>query len=269
MRKLLLLGLVATSVMIMAACGSNTDESSNSGTKEKTTTEKTTKEKDTDDVKVSKKESINARITFPTQDYDDEVIAEIPYIECDGESSEIDSLNRLINQGIGMIYNNFLNDYVAGDGSIEIRSYPMTNDRYIQVVLTYNTYPCYGTAGSIYSYNYDRDNDEVVTLEMALDKTGMRQANFKSDVESLFMPDNVNNYVGDVQVTGFYTAINGNGEEVTYFLLEVEVCNDEADPWTYFYEYSPDLNYLRQLGTGYMFDKYDLDEMTPPLSYAR
>lgn len=208
------------------------------------------------------------RITFPTQEYEGSNIAEIPYIEYEGETdAEIESLNRMVHQGIGRIYDDFKAN-PDGEGWIEIKAYPVTSDRYLQAVVTYITYPSYGADGRLFSINYDKTTRKAVTLDEATGALSLDQASLEERVAALFVPETEGQRIADAAARGFLLSEGPEGP-VTELLLEVTVESDAADPWKYFYSFTPASGELLKLNGSCLFDPSEPDQTDPPLSYAR
>lgn len=220
-------------------------------------------------------EAAKARIGFITQEYIDDNIAEIPYIEYDGaKNKEIDAINRSLNQGIRQVYDEFMENVEPDRDWIEIKSYPFTTERYLQVVVTHIIYPNYGTDGEMFSINYDMDENAWITTEDALAAEGLEYDDVYANVEELFEPEFKGMYISDLKIAGFLIhelAAPFLGREDSYveFLLEVTVENPEADPWISFYSYSPLHESLISLNPMCLFDPFDMDETDEPLSYIR
>jgi hypothetical protein len=207
-------------------------------------------------------------ISLTTQEYDGTNIVEIPYIVyAEDRNPEIDSLNRSVNQGVQMIYENFLENQSDGE-SIEIRSYPFTTDKYLQVVVTYITYPIYGTDGEMFSINYDREADRAMSV---LD-LGLSEDELLYEVGQAFVPEVEGSLIDEVRLVGFLMHETENGD-VPELLLQIAVDTPGADVWEGFYSYMNDnnsnTNDLIRLTSTCLFDPYNMDQMDPPLAYSK
>jgi hypothetical protein len=214
-------------------------------------------------------ESNNVWISFPTQEYKGDSIAEIPYFNYDGSKNPtIDSMNSLVVHGIGKTYDDFINSD-HGYNWIEIKSYPFTSDDYIQVVVTHIVYPTYGTDGNLFSINYDKNTNSFITTSVAMDQLGMTQDQLLHNVGDLFKPDSSRESIQDVKLAGFLY-VKGKSEEIIELLLEITVDNLDANTWKSFYSYIPEYNELtKMMNTECLFDPYDMDQMDPPLTYQK
>lgn len=214
-------------------------------------------------------ESSSVWISFPTQEYIDDNIAEIPYFNYDGSRNQtIDSMNNSLAQGIGKIYDDFINSD-HGHSWIEIKSYPFTSDDYIQVVVTNVVYPNYGNDGDLFTINYDKNTNMFVPTNVALDQLGMTEDQLLNMVGELFQPDSPDIAIQDVKLAGFlYT--EGPSTTLIELLLEITVINPDDDTWKSFYSYLPEYDELIKLtNTECLFDPHDMDQMDPPLNYQK
>ncbi|MDR2649618.1 MAG: hypothetical protein LBB94_07875 [Clostridiales bacterium] len=129
----------------------------------------------------------NVRITFITQEYnEDGDIVEIPYFEYDGTKNDvIDGINRLFNQGLQMRYEEF-NANPGSSEWIEIKTYPFTDERYVQVVITSNVFGVnldYQWSGTVESVNYDKLNNKWILFS----DLGIDEGDILAKVRKLYM----------------------------------------------------------------------------------
>jgi hypothetical protein len=212
----------------------------------------------------------NARIGFLTQEYKDGNIAEIPYIEYDGETNpEIESINRAMNQGLQRVYDDFMNDpgdNAAMDQIIEIRSYPFTSPDYLQVVITSVFFPNYRLDGNITSINYDIKADKWIALQDIMSGLGLDEDRLMYNIGKLYEPVIPGQLIEAVAVKGFLIREGPEGL-VTELLLELTADGEDDDPWQFIYSYTPELNQLCILNNICPFEPSLMDRMDPPLSY--
>ena len=213
----------------------------------------------------------NARIGFLTQEYKDGNIAEIPYIEYDGETNpEIESINRAMNQGLQRVYDDFMNDpgdNAAMDQIIEIRSYPFTSPDYLQVVTTCGFFPNLGYNGDISSINYDRNAKRWISNQEILDQLGMTEDDLSFKVGKLFEPTLTDEKIDTIKLGGFLIREGLEGPIVELLLA---ITSSSPDTWRMihdFYSYTPELDQLFQMNLMCLFDPAAMDQMDPPLSY--
>ncbi len=205
------------------------------------------------------------------QSYDGNNICEIPMILYDGENPqlavynghnpEIDSLNNAVKSGVMQMYNNFTPE--GDDGRIEIRAYPFTSERYLQFVITHVEYPTYGTDGELYSYNFDKQANAFLNLGDVMADMGITTQDVTDAVGQLHQPEYDGETVGEVDVAGFLMQPDGLVQLLLYVTVEIP----GAEPWRYFYCYTPSLKELIHMNAQCLFDPSDMDQMDPPLSY--
>ncbi len=217
----------------------------------------------------------NTEIGVMTQEYIGRNVAEILMIYYDGgqpalakfgcKNPEIESLNNAIKLGIQHQYNEFMAK--ERDGSwIEIKSYPFSSEDYLQIVTTSATYPSYGTDGSMSSYNFAKKENKFMVLAEVMHGLGLNERTLAQRVKKLYVPEAPSQSVGEVKATGFLIGRGPSGP-VTQLLLEVVIVTPGAEPWKYFFSYTPVLNELIRLNSHCLFDPGDMDKMNPPLSY--
>jgi hypothetical protein len=95
------------------------------------------------------------------QFYEGDDIIEVP--EFVGTSEVIQSLNEQILSFAGD-YEAFLTEDVE---SIELKCYPIFDEKYVQIIMTRALYPSYGTYGEIASFIYDYQEDVQLTANDA------------------------------------------------------------------------------------------------------
>lgn len=211
-------------------------------------------------------EQVNMRIGFITQEYKGDNIAEIPYIEYDGEANpEIDSINRAMNQGFQRIYDDFME---SGEERqwIEIRSYPFTSPDYLQVVITSVFFPNYRLDGNITSINYDIKANKWIALQDIMSELGLDEDRLIYNIGKLYEPVIPGQLIEAVAVKGFLIREGPEGL-VTDLLLELTADSEDDDPWQFIYAYTPELNQLCILNNICPFEPSLMDRMDPPLSY--
>jgi len=89
-------------------------------------------------------------------------VLEIPHFLTAKSSAEIDKLNEKIEKDLALNEDDLDENQWA-----EIISYPVSNDKYLQVICSKNIYPSYGTCGDITSYNFDINNRYTINLAYA------------------------------------------------------------------------------------------------------
>jgi hypothetical protein len=101
-------------------------------------------------------------IVMLEQAYSDTQVIEVPQLVSKKTSAALDEINRRILEFAGD-YEQYLN---ASDSTewLELKCYPVLNEKYIQLVMTRIVYPNYGTYGEIFSICYDYQEDKELTL---------------------------------------------------------------------------------------------------------
>lgn len=220
-----------------------------------------------------------AQLTPMIQEYDNGNIVEILAISYDGgqpaleqygwKNPEIESFNLTVRSGIQQQYFDFT-DQNNGESRMEIRSYPFTDERYLQVVTTAAVYPSYGTDGELYSYNFDKQVNRFLSINDALEEMGITEDTAAQSIREkadALLAQQSGMTAGDVTLNGFLYVSSPDGR-LTQFLASVDVVTD-GDAWKTFFAYTPDLDELIQLNSQCLFDPSEMDQMDPPLSYQQ
>ena len=112
-----------------------------------------------------------AHIVMDTQYYDDRgSILEIPQIAGD-DSPDAQAINEALLERKA-VYQVYMDAPYQSGTWCEVTAYPITTERYLNLALLENVYPCYGTDGDLYAWVYDRQAHRSVTVEEALDLAG-------------------------------------------------------------------------------------------------
>lgn len=223
----------------------------------------------------TKIDNSDTNVSMIVQEYEGDNIVEIPMISYDGQqpalaeyegkNPEIEMINNDIKANVLQKYNDFAE--TSGEDWLEIKTYPFTNDRMIQLVITYAVFPAYGTDGDIMSYNFDKENNEWVSIDAALSWFDIPRSFVEDEAKKLFS-GNENEQVNKVEIAGFRYIDNDTVE----FLLKLFIDNPDADPWDGFF------SYIYRRSSYQDFNKIDprepfptgqLDTMKPSLSYGR
>ncbi len=218
----------------------------------------------------TEEKAANVKIVMSTQKYEGDNIVEIPYFEYSGEKNEvIDEINTGYNMGLSQVYTDFQKNAVNGEW-IEIRSFPFTSKKYLQVISTYCIFPTYGTDGSIISVNYDIDQNRWITIPDAMAYSRIDETSLLDEVDSLFTPEYDGQQISekDVKTAGFLIKSGGDtGADYIQFLLEITLSNAYGDSWKTFYSYTPYFNELYPMNKSFLYDETQADKMNPPLFY--
>ncbi len=266
---------IVTAIIIVtftfSGCGNKADESAVvPQASSAVATPKPTENADSKEQSAEKEQSAvtDVRIGFIMQEYNGDDIVEIPYFEYEGERNDaLESINRAYNQGDVRVYEEFIANRNEGEW-IEIRAYPFTSDKYLQVISTVCTFPVYGTSGYAFSVNYDIPNNEWITVSQAMEREGIDDDTIRADVEVLFVPEFDGQTFSDIKPAAFLIREDDSGE-FTQFILEITTLNTDGDEWISFFSYTPKYQQLVMLNGLCLFDPSELDQMQPPLAYRR
>lgn len=223
------------------------------------------------------KNESGAYVGMMEQNYEGNNIVEIPMIMYDsdqpwlaeygGKHPVLEMINNHIKANLLQTYNDFNGFNDSDDFQIEIKTYPFTDKRMIQLIITQILYPNYGTEGDIMSYNFDKDNNERITLDAMFERLNISQDAIEKGAKNSFVSERGKEYVDKVEVQGF-RYIDDNSAD---FFLKIFVINPDADPWDglYKYSYTPKEQKLSKLDIEQPFKISELDVMDPPLHYSR
>ena len=150
---------------------------------------------------------------------------------------------------------------------MEIKSYPFTSERWTQVVITKLTYPAYGTSGDIVSYNYDIQNDKIITVEDAMAQFELTADTLQTGYEENaikpfegFAPETT-----DLEVQGFRL----REDDSAVFYLKLSFTFADSEPLSILCSYDTATDQFEEIGANPVAPPTDMDIMDPPLSYAR
>jgi hypothetical protein len=151
-------------------------------------------------------------------------------------------------------------------GGIDINAYSFTDDNYIQIYNTVLNTPTYGTAGDLFGFVYDIQNDNYITVGEYLSDNGKTEYDIMNEVAELAHEQYPDDYIGEITVKGFNLSKGPDGEYVTAYLVEMEKTAPEAgEPHKGFYSYTPYNNELMEMNGTQLFDPSSVDEFDPPI----
>lgn len=222
-------------------------------------------------------------IAMQIQEYKDNIIAEIPVFVTDEKNKAIDSLNNEIDEKLMSIYldeqkkdeENLEQDEDAGDYTwADIRAYPMTGQRYIQVSCTAavfgsSDYIEEDTQGHVYSFIYDSVNKKQITKEDILKLAGTTEEEVtKSACDSYKAFEWASGETVECTIDGFRIIESEKGDEYEFYVYMV-INNEDSDE-----EYSvigilssENGNFSLYNGTQLIESEY-LDQFEPSLYYG-
>lgn len=164
---------------------------------------------------------------------DENIFAEIPMIHYEGDNPELMRLNNDIRTNVMLPYKDFIKKKQEHE-SIEIKTHVFTNDGLIQFIITSATFPAYATEGDIRTYNYNKKNNEWISLESMLDYWGIEREFIEKDAANRFKAiAQPGESAKAVEVKGF-CSINA---EIVEFYLKILVENSNAEPWDGIFRY--------------------------------
>jgi len=148
---------------------------------------------------------------------------ELMQFHSEKENFAIDSMNQEINT----LYQEYLYNYCYSDEEwCDFLAWPTFTDRYLNAVVTYISYPTYGTSGNVASWVYDKVTGDQYTLEQALIDAGMTEQKLLHDFNVSVKEEN--NKAVSINSLAFRMLDNGKpqfiaGVEIEYFPSETWV----------------------------------------------
>ena len=179
-----------------------------------------------------------AHIVMDTQYYDDRgSILEIPQIAGDG-SEAAQAVNAALLERKA-VYQSYIDDHTLNGATwCEVTAYPITTDRYLNIALLENTFPCYGTDGDLYAWVYDREEQREVTVEEALSLAGTTEDSLRQAVADALASGDLPLPLDEdtFSIRGFRIGADG---QVSFYLQGANVDGAEGmDPWLGLYAWS-------------------------------
>ena len=179
-----------------------------------------------------------AHIVMDTQYYDDRgSILEIPQIAGDG-SEAAQAVNAALLERKA-VYQSYIDDHTLNGATwCEVTAYPITTDRYLNIALLENTFPCYGTDGDLYAWVYDRDEQREVTVEEALSLAGTTEDSLRQAVADALASGDLPLPLDEetFSIRGFRIGADG---QVSFYLQGANADGAEGmDPWLGLYAWS-------------------------------
>lgn len=111
-------------------------------------------------------------LVMAAQIYEGDSVIEVPQFENSRQSGVLDSLNARMLEFAGD-YERYAESGGSDGGWLELKCYPLLDEKYAQIVLTRAVYPSYGDYGEIAGFCYDWQTDAEVTLEEMAAANGM------------------------------------------------------------------------------------------------
>lgn len=202
------------------------------------------------------------QIKLLTQEYDGDTVVEIPVFSIGGKQEELEAFNRQM-QDMANEYAAFKqSESHAGGAWADIKTYPRTGDRYVQVVVKKIYYPNYATRGELFGLCFDTEEQKVVTVEDAFDQFGLSEAGLRQRfLETVGEP-----YEGDhLEKIEYSAVLMGEGSAAIYCrVFYTSTLTDNRDE---LYCYSTETGTFTDLRDEVLADPDTLDDFDTPLSY--
>ncbi len=261
MKKTISALLATLMVLLFAACSGANATSSQAQPASSATASSVPDDKDVSTAQSASAESV-LTIEFNGREYNEINVIEIPTFV--GSSAEIPAMNKAIEDTVGVMMDN-----LQSDGGVDIISYPVTSEYYIQVVTRYMSYPTYGTHGSIVTVNYDKDQDKYITLEDMLAILELDELDILSVAASQYVPEFEGLTISDGEVLGYFIHDAG-ADSIIEFFIAFTIDNPDAEPWTYLFSFKPidkngNTTVLTELDPNMIIDPAMADVLEPPL----
>ena len=182
-------------------------------------------------------DTATAHIVMDTQYYDDRGnVLEIPQIAGD-DSPDAQAINDALLARKAQ-YQSYMDAPFQSGTWCEVAAFPVTTERYLNLALLENVYPCYGTDGDLYAWVYDRQEGRSVTVEEALDLAGTTEDALRDALaEDLAagepsLPLDEDSF----SIRGFCI---GEGGDVTFYLQGANLDGAQGmDPWLGLYAWN-------------------------------
>jgi predicted small secreted protein len=220
----------------------------------------------TEEVTEAKGEDASLELTY--QAYTDiEMIEILEFTSWDGLSPGQIETNDAIYENVISRVENFETNYDEANGNgIEVFAYSFTDESYVQIYNTILEYPTYGTAGDLFGFVYDIENDDYITLDEFLASYEVTEDEMSDVLMELYLEANPENTVDAVTLKTFKLTKDADGEYYPSILFEMEVTGPEAsEPYKGFYIYSDIDSEVWEMNSECLFDPYDVDEYDEPL----
>jgi hypothetical protein len=125
------------------------------------------------------------RIEMLAQAYSENIdqIIEVPQLISEKPSDALDSINQRILE-FAANYEQFLNSPSESEW-MQLKCYPLLDEKYATIILTRAAYPNYGTYGDIVSFCYDYQEDKEFTFADMIQADGIDMVNPESKLLAL------------------------------------------------------------------------------------
>ncbi|MDO4283965.1 MAG: hypothetical protein Q4C60_01400 [Eubacteriales bacterium] len=190
--------------------------------------------------------AVDAEIEIKSVQTSGDNVVEIPlFVTPSGESTKsLDELNKEAEK-LQKLYDDVKDDETQW---VEIRSYITEGERYLQVTVTSNTFPTYGTEGDLITLAYDKNTDTAVTNQEVLKRAGLTGDELSTYTNQAFGRAGMTGKLEETEMQGFRLSDDG-AVELIYMKLRVDEGTDSG-AWDGFFAYDPQEQTLSKLSFG-------------------
>ena len=178
-----------------------------------------------------------AYIVMDTQYYNDRgSVLEIPQIAGD-DSPDAQAINAALLERKAA-YQIYMDDPYQGGTWCEVAAFPVTTERYLNLILLENVYPSYGNDGDLHAWVYDRQERRSVTVEEALTLAGTTEDALREAVSEALAAGELSLPLDEdsFSIRGFCI---GAEDDVTFYLQGANVDGAEGmDAWLGLYTWN-------------------------------
>ena len=169
---------------------------------------------------------------------------------------------------INYVYNTHIQNLASDPeyaGTLEIKSYPFSNENYLQIVSTLCEFPVYGTDGQIYSYNYDIKNNTAITLDEIVAKYNITDQDLLQSISTKFKPESETRQITLIEPAAFRIISDDEAEIYVY----VHSDDPNSTPDSRIWKYNTKSKGCSQYNGTALFSADVPDQMNPPLLYQQ
>lgn len=206
-------------------------------------------------------------IIMVDQIYDGDFIIEVPaFASGQLDSSQRDDALEALNAAIISFSNSAYDPYIINDGVFwsELKAYPYTSSSYVQIIMTKIEYPIYGTDGEIMSFNYEFQNDVIITLEDAISANDIDTAQIKRELSNSGLLSDTQSVV-ELTISAFRILDDGNAD----FYITAFIGSSQTDGWDSIFVYHTSDKSFESYSREILAGSDVPDVMDPPLYYGR
>lgn len=219
-----------------------------------------------DDEEEEEPQPVYPQIKLLVQEYGEkngaDTVVEIPVFSVGGKQEELDAFNRQM-QDMANEYAQFKeSESYAGGAWADIKAYPRTGERYVQVVVKKIYYPTYGTQGELFGMCFDVEEQKAVTMEEVFTRFGLSEAGLRQRFLETVGEPCEGDQLDKIEYSAFLLE-----EENAAVYCRVFYKNQQASDRDELYCYSTETNAFTPLRDEALADPDTLDDFDTPLSY--